>query len=196
MDGHLKTILEGISKLASDKVLAEDELASLQSILVKLLSHFKDLEHVFSLILDMMHGNSRGIVNMHILDMATRNGYVHDPTTIQLLFEISQALHSDTDLVNMKNDANQQQARFISRFVRMVDHGVEYERHLAFLMECRGALSNIIELKINEHVLSVCSKLIETAKLCLNAKDKYLTSTISFLDKNLPAAAVSSSIAI
>ncbi|KAG4127128.1 hypothetical protein ERO13_D10G199632v2 [Gossypium hirsutum] len=75
------------------------------------------------------------------------NGYVHDPTTIQLLFEISQALHSDTDLVNMKNDANQQQARFISRFVRMVDHGVEYERHLAFLMECRGALSNIIELK-------------------------------------------------
>ncbi|KAG4127138.1 hypothetical protein ERO13_D10G199632v2 [Gossypium hirsutum] len=121
----------------------------------------------------MMHGNSRGIVNMHILDMATRNGYVHDPTTIQLLFEISQALHSDTDLVNMKNDANQQQARFISRFVRMVDHGVEYERHLAFLMECRGALSNIIELK-----------------------DKYLTSTISFLDKNLPAAAVSSSIAI
>ncbi|TYG57124.1 hypothetical protein ES288_D02G083400v1 [Gossypium darwinii] len=196
MDGHLKTILEGISKLASDKVLAEDELASLQSILVKLLSHFKDLEHVFSLILDMMHGNSRGIVNMHILDMATRNGYVHDPTTIQLLFEISQALHSDTDLVNMKNDANQQQARFISRFVRMVDYGVEYERHLAFLMECRGALSNIIELKINEHVLSVCSKLIETAKLCLNAKDKYLTSTISFLHKNLPAAAVSSSIAI
>ncbi|KAG4132189.1 hypothetical protein ERO13_D08G017066v2 [Gossypium hirsutum] len=75
------------------------------------------------------------------------NGYVHDPTTIQLLFEISQALHSDTDLVNMKNDANQQQARFISRFVRMVDYGVEYERHLAFLMECRGALSNIIELK-------------------------------------------------
>lgn len=50
-DGHLKTILEGISKLASDKVLAEDELASLQSILVKLLSHFKDLEHVFSLVI-------------------------------------------------------------------------------------------------------------------------------------------------
>nr|KJB13730.1 hypothetical protein B456_002G091400 [Gossypium raimondii] len=201
MDGHLKTILEGISKLASDKVLAEDELASLQSILVKLLSHFKDLEHVFSLnhflqILDMMHGNSRGIVNMHILDMATRNGYVHDPTTIQLLFEISQALNSDTDLVNMKNDDNQQQARLISRFVRMVDHGVEYERHLAFLMECRGALGSIIELKINEHVLSVCSKLIETAKLCLNAKDKYLTSTISFLYKNLSAATVSSSIAI
>lgn len=66
----------------------------------------------------------------------------------------------------------------------------------------RGSLSleacNCIasSFKINEHVFSVCSKLIETAKLCLNAKDKYLTSTISFLDKNLPAAAVSSSIAI
>lgn len=49
-DGHLKTILEGISELASDKVIAEDELAGLQSILVKVLSHFKDLEDVFSLV--------------------------------------------------------------------------------------------------------------------------------------------------
>lgn len=55
-----------------------------------------------------------------MLVLLNRNGYVHDPTTIQLLFEISQALHSDTDLVNMKNDDNQQQARLISRFVRMV----------------------------------------------------------------------------
>ncbi|GMJ05078.1 hypothetical protein like AT1G50730 [Hibiscus trionum] len=159
-DGHLKTILEWVSKLASDKVLTEDELASLQSILVKLLSHFKDLEHVFSLnhflqILDMMHGSSRSIVNMHILDIATRNGHVHDPTSIQLLFEISQALHDDSDVVNMKNDDNQQQARLISRFVRMVDHGVEYERHLAFLVECRGAFGSVIELKILDFGLKI-----------------------------------------
>ncbi|MBA0606684.1 hypothetical protein Godav_019116, partial [Gossypium davidsonii] len=253
-DGHLKTILEGISKLASDKVLAEDELASLQSILVKLLSHFKDLEHVFSLlfvtilhgncptdvlripsntlvvscfrnhflqILDMMHGNSRGIVNMHILDMATRlccilflwfvvegylyfvflkhiqlefylmlvllsrNGYVHDPTTIQLLFEISQALHSDTDLVNMKNDDNQQQARLISRFVRMVDHGVEYERHLAFLMECRGALGSIIELK---EILVHSSNCLATKALKDGKKHTAFVKTcIAFSEITIPS---------
>lgn len=190
MDGHLKTILEGISKLASDKVLAEDELASLQSILVKLLSHFKDLEHVFSLnhflqILDMMHGNSRGIVNMHILDMATRNGYVHDPTTIQLLFEISQALHSDTDLVNMKNDDNQQQARLISRFVRMVDHGVEYERHLAFLMECRGALGSIVELK---EILVHSSNCLATKALKDGKKHTAFVKTcIAFSEITIPS---------
>ncbi|XP_012460986.1 uncharacterized protein LOC105780964 isoform X1 [Gossypium raimondii] len=190
MDGHLKTILEGISKLASDKVLAEDELASLQSILVKLLSHFKDLEHVFSLnhflqILDMMHGNSRGIVNMHILDMATRNGYVHDPTTIQLLFEISQALNSDTDLVNMKNDDNQQQARLISRFVRMVDHGVEYERHLAFLMECRGALGSIIELK---EILVHSSNCLATKALKDGKKHTAFVKTcIAFSEITIPS---------
>ncbi|KAB2044372.1 hypothetical protein ES319_D01G085100v1 [Gossypium barbadense] len=190
MDDHLKTILEGISKLASDKVLAEDELASLQSILVKLLSHFKDLEHVFSLnhflqILDMMHGNSRGIVNMHILDMATRNGYVHDPTTIQLLFEISQALHSDTDLVNMKNDDNQQQARLISRFVRMVDHGVEYERHLAFLMECRWALGSIIELK---EILVHSSNCLATKALKDGKKHTAFVKTcIAFSEITIPS---------
>ncbi|KAG8502780.1 hypothetical protein CXB51_000578 [Gossypium anomalum] len=185
MDGHLNTILEGISKLASDKVLAEDELASLQSILVKLLSHFKDLEHVFSLILDMMHGNSRVIVNMHILDMATRNGYVHDPTTIQLLFEISQALHSDTDLVNMKNDDNQQQARLISRFVRMVDHGVEYERHLAFLMECRGALGSIIELK---EILVHSSNCLATKALKVGKKHTAFVKTcVAFSEITIPS---------
>ncbi|KAL4272836.1 hypothetical protein GQ457_13G002070 [Hibiscus cannabinus] len=190
MDDHLKTILECISKLASDKVLAEDELSSLQSILVKLLSHFKDLEHLFSLnhflpILDMMHGSSRSIVNMHILDMATRNGYIHDPTTIQLLFEISQALHSDTDLVNMKHDDNQQQARLISRFVRMVDHGAAYEQHLAFLVECRGAFGNIIELK---EILVHSSNCLATKALKdgKNHND-FVKSCIAFSEVTIPS---------
>ncbi|XP_039026976.1 VPS35 endosomal protein sorting factor-like isoform X3 [Hibiscus syriacus] len=190
MDGHLKTILEWISKLASDKVLAEDELASLQSILVKLLSHFKNVEHVFSLnhflqILDMMHGSSHSIVNMHILDMATRDGYLHDPTTIQLLFEISQALHSDTDLVNMKNDDNQQQARLISRFVRMVDHGVVYERHLAFLVECRGAFGSIIELK---EILVHSSNCLATKALKDGKKHTgFVKSCIAFSEVTIPS---------
>ncbi|KAK8527201.1 hypothetical protein V6N12_054425 [Hibiscus sabdariffa] len=51
-------------------------------------------------------------------------------------------------------------------------------------------------MQLNEHVLPVCSKLLKTAKSCLNAKDKYLTSTIGFLHKNLHAATVPSSITI
>lgn len=38
-------------------------------------------------------------------------------------------------------------------------------------------------LKTNHNVSLICSKLIETAKLCLNTKDKYLQCTIKFLDR-------------
>ncbi|XP_022733809.1 UPF0505 protein C16orf62 homolog isoform X2 [Durio zibethinus] len=190
MDGHLKTILEGISELACDQVIAEDELAGLQSILVKVLSHFEDLEDVFSLnhflqILDLMHGSSRSIVNMHILDMATRNGYVRDPTSIQLIFEISQELHNDIDIANKKNDDNQQQARLISHFVRMVDHGTEYEQHLAFLVECRGAFSSIIELK---EILVHSSNFLATKALKDGKKHlSFVKSCMAFSEVTIPS---------
>ncbi|XWS11244.1 hypothetical protein CRYUN_Cryun38cG0067500 [Craigia yunnanensis] len=190
MDGHLKTILEGISEIACDKVIAEDEMLGLQSILVKVLSHFKDLEDVFSLnhflqILDLMHGSSHSIVNMHILDMATRNGCVRDPTSIQLLFEISQALHNDTDIANMKNDDNQQQARLISRFVRMVDHGADYEQHLAFIVECRGAFGSIIELK---EILVHSSNCLATKALKDGKKHlSFVKSCIAFSEVTIPS---------
>jgi hypothetical protein len=50
-----------------------------------------------------------------------RNSYIRDPTTIQLLFEISQSLHDDLDFVNVKDDDNQP-AHLISRFVHMVNN--------------------------------------------------------------------------
>lgn len=48
-----------------------------------------------------------------------RNGYIRDPTTVQFLFEISQALHDDENIVNVKDDSNQP-ARLISSFVSLV----------------------------------------------------------------------------
>ncbi|KAJ6423811.1 hypothetical protein OIU84_024728 [Salix udensis] len=152
MDNHLKTILEGISKRACHKEIHEDELESLESILMKLLSHFTDLNDVLALdhfleILDVMFGNPRSNINMHILSMATRTGYLHDLSTIQLLFEISQSLHDVIDFGSMKDDEYQQPLRLISRFVEMVDYGTEMEQHLMFLVECRGAFGSINELK-------------------------------------------------
>lgn len=49
-----------------------------------------------------------------------RDGRINDPTTIQLLFEICQALHDGIDFANLKDDDYQQPARLISRFVLMV----------------------------------------------------------------------------
>ncbi|KAJ6298485.1 hypothetical protein OIU76_019605 [Salix suchowensis] len=152
MDNHLKTILEGISKRSCHKEIHEDELESLESVLMKLLSHFTDLNDVLALdhfleILDVMYGNPRSNINMHILSMATRTGYLHDLSTIQLLFEISQSLHDGIDFGSMKDDEYQQPLRLISRFVEMVDYGTEMEQHLMFLVECRGAFGSINELK-------------------------------------------------
>lgn len=55
-----------------------------------------------------------------MLFLLFRNGSIHDPTTVQILFEICQSLHGGMDFANMKDDDHQQPARMISRFVQMV----------------------------------------------------------------------------
>lgn len=50
----------------------------------------------------------------------SRCGHITDPTSIQLLFEISQTLHDNMEFVNVKDD-NGQVARSVARFVHMVD---------------------------------------------------------------------------
>lgn len=52
--------------------------------------------------------------------LLSRNGYIQDPATIQFLLEISQSLHDGLDLLNMKDNDNQQAVRLISRFVQTV----------------------------------------------------------------------------
>ncbi|KAG5392105.1 hypothetical protein IGI04_022068 [Brassica rapa subsp. trilocularis] len=123
-ENHLDALLNDIVTLARDKFLSEEEQASLQSIILKLLSHFEDLQKVLSLnhfieILDLMSGTSKKSVNMHLLSMGTRNGCICDSTTVQLLFEVSQGLYDATDFVNIKDDDNRQSSHLISRFVEM-----------------------------------------------------------------------------
>lgn len=190
MDNHLKTILEGISKRACHKEIHEDELESLKSILMKLLSHFTDLHDVLALdhfleILDVMYGNPRSNINMHILSMATRTGYLRDLSTIQLLFEISQSLHDVIDFGSMKDDEYQKPLRLISRFVEMVDYGTEMERHLTFLVECRGAFGIINELKETLVHSSNCLaiKALKDGRKHLN----FVKSCIAFSEVTIPS---------
>lgn len=50
-ENHLDALLDDIVTLARDKFLSEEEQASLQSIILKLLSHFEDLQKVLSLVI-------------------------------------------------------------------------------------------------------------------------------------------------
>lgn len=190
MDNHLNTILKGISERACNKEIVDNDVVGLQSILMKLLSHFKDLEDVFASghfleILDVMYGSSRNSIDMQILIMATRNGCINDPTTVQFLFEICQALHDGTDFANLKGDDYQQPARLISRFVLMVDYGAEMERHLTFLVECRGAFGSVNELK---ETLVHSSNHLATKALKDGRKHlSFVKSCIAFSEVTIPS---------
>lgn len=50
--------------------------------------------------------------------LLSRSGHIRDPTSIQLLSEISQALHDNMEFTNKDDDG--QVARSVSRFVHMV----------------------------------------------------------------------------
>ncbi|XP_070033355.1 uncharacterized protein [Nicotiana tomentosiformis] len=152
MNSYLDSIFDGILERTSDDEIGESELSSLQSILLKLLNHFDNLENIlqlnhFNQILSMMQGSSRTLINLRILSIATRNTFVRDPTTIQFLFEVSRSLHDCIDLSNIKDKENNHSAHLISRFIHMVDYGYEGERHLTFLVQCRGAFGSMSEVK-------------------------------------------------
>lgn len=190
MDSYLNTILNSVFERACYEEITENEMASLQSVLVKLLGHVKNLEDIFLLnhfieILDVMCGSSRRIVNMHILDKATRNGCIRDPTMIQFLFEVSQALHDGIDFSNMRNDDNKQSARLISRFVDKVDHGLEMERHLTFLVECRGAFGSINKLK--ETLVHSSNHLAARATKDGRSHINFVKSCLAFCEVTIPA---------
>ncbi|KAK7385975.1 hypothetical protein VNO78_31989 [Psophocarpus tetragonolobus] len=189
MDNHLNTILEGISKRAWNKGVTEDEMPSLQSLVVKILFHFKCLENVFSLdqfpeILDAMYGKSQDVVFLHILNMATRNGPISDLTSIQLLFEISQNLHDNLELTNGRDDDGQV-TRSISRFVHMVDYGADMERHLAFLVDCRGAFGRLNELK--ETLVHTSNSLAIKALKCAQKHLSFVKSCVTFSEVTIPS---------
>ncbi|XP_042519165.1 VPS35 endosomal protein sorting factor-like [Macadamia integrifolia] len=193
MGNYLTIILDGISDRACNKGVAENELGSLQTIFIKLLSHFEDLNDVLALnhfveILDVMYGSTRNIVNTHILNKATRNGYIRDPTTVQLLFEISQALHDGIDFSSIKDDDNQQPVHLISRFVQMVDFGAEMENHLSFLVECRGAFGSTNELK--ETLVHSSNYLAVKAMKDAKKHISFLKSCIAFSEVTIPSISV------
>lgn len=77
MNSYLESILDGIFERTLDDEIGENELSSLQSILLKLLNHFDNLEIIlqlnhFNQILSVMPGSSRTIINMQILGIAIR----------------------------------------------------------------------------------------------------------------------------
>ncbi|KAL5548430.1 hypothetical protein UlMin_003661, partial [Ulmus minor] len=147
VDAFVDNILQiKIAIQSGGEATAEDEQVGLQSILVKLLSHYERM---------VVH-----VIQQPYSCFFKYHRRICDPTTIQSLFEISQALHYGVDFLNVK-DADNQPVRLISRFVNMinnfsyaliftflcVDYGSKIEHHLTFLVQCGGAFGSISGLK-------------------------------------------------
>ncbi|XP_042008929.1 VPS35 endosomal protein sorting factor-like [Salvia splendens] len=186
----LNVILDGILERVRDGRIGENDLVILQSVFLKILTHFGDIEKILALnhfidILDMMHGSVRNSINMHILNMATRNGQIQDPIIIEVLLEVAQALYNGLDFSNMRKDEYQHPSRLISRFVYMVDHGIEVESHLRFLAQCRGAFSSINELQ--ENLVHSCNNLAIRAMRNGNSSISFVKSCLAFNEVTIPA---------
>ncbi|KAK9084795.1 hypothetical protein Sjap_025206 [Stephania japonica] len=189
MDSYLAMILDNISRRTCGRDINENELSSLQSIFIKLLAQHNDLDDLFVLkhfveILDVLRGNTRDVVNMHILRKATRNACICEPAMIQFLFETSQALHDGIDISNMRDD-HQQAVRLIIHFVEKVDYGAALERHLTFLLECRGAFGRIKDLK---EALVHCSNCLAVKAIKdANKHSGFVKSCIAFSEVTIPS---------
>ncbi|KAH0987001.1 hypothetical protein GBA52_014178 [Prunus armeniaca] len=165
MDDHLNSILEGISKRACSEEIADDEMATLQSILVKLLSYYKDLEDIFSMvcfsliiflkILDLMYGSSRSIVNMHILDIGIRCLFSY---FIFIFYFIYLMPHLTVIVPSERQTFSE-----LQNFLKLLKLDFSFFFQLAFLVECRGSFGGIRGLKIRQLNLY-----LETAELLGN----------------------------
>ncbi|XP_019193778.1 PREDICTED: UPF0505 protein isoform X1 [Ipomoea nil] len=191
MDSYLNVILDGIFDRASSEEIRDIELTSLQSILMKLLNHFGNIDNILNMnhfidILDAMYGSSRNTVNMKILSIATgENASIRDPTTIQFLFEVSRALHDEINLLSKRDDENREAACLISRFVNMVDYGPEVEHHLEFLLESRGAFGCMNEVK--ETLVHSCNHLAIKSMRNDNKHPSFVKSCVAYCEVTVPS---------
>nr|GLL22561.1 UPF0505 protein isoform X2 [Ipomoea trifida] len=204
MDSYLNVILDGIFDRASSEEIRDIELTSLQSILMKLLNHFGNIDNILNMnhfidILDVMYGSSRNTVNMKILSIATgyymnihrgtllssENASIRDPTTIQFLFEVSRALHDEINLLSKRDDENREAASLISRFLNMVDYGPEVEHHLEFLLESRGAFGCMNEVK--ETLVHSCNHLAIKSMRNDNRHPSFVKSCVAYCEVTVPS---------
>lgn len=152
MEDQLNMILDDISEHVRGIVVNDAELASLESIILKMISHFTDLTYVLSLdhfvyIVDVLYGSTRVSVCKHILTHISKSSQrIGDPVTRQFVFEVSKVLHDSIDSLSGEDDCKQI-ADTVKHFVQLVDFGGDLEQHLSFLIDCRATFSKMDLLK-------------------------------------------------
>ncbi|XP_057871562.1 uncharacterized protein LOC131077967 isoform X1 [Cryptomeria japonica] len=152
MENELGIVLDNIFDHVKRTGINDTELVSLESVILKLISHFTDITCILSLdhfvdILDVLYGSTRVSVYKNILIHISRNNQtVQDPVTRKILFDVCKVLHDSIDSLTSDDDCRQI-AHLVTRFVQLVDFAGDSEKHLSFLIDCRATFGKMDPLK-------------------------------------------------
>jgi hypothetical protein len=162
--------------------VSDEVLLSLESIIFKLVTHYRDLTYLLTLanfmdILDLLYGDARISVYKRMLaGVSRRQQLVNDPVTRHFVFEASKVLHDSLDSLSSDDD-RRQITILITSFVQLVDFGPEIEQHLAFLVDCRGTFADMDALRVT--VVHACNRLAMTTLKMV--KGSHTKRTVNFV---------------
>ncbi|KAF3791529.1 UPF0505 protein [Nymphaea thermarum] len=157
MGSHLNMILDEISVRAEKNKFTEKEITCIESIMLKLVNHFTELEDLISCI--------------------------HEPAEIQYLFQISRTLYDKMERSSFDND---QYDSLIARFIQLVDFGSDVEEHLNFLIDCRAAFGRTDQL-LDTIIHSCNCLAVRAMKVAGNQSVGFVKACLAFTEVTVPA---------
>ncbi|KAG6551128.1 hypothetical protein Mapa_007363 [Marchantia paleacea] len=194
-EAELLIILRDIMRHMKKGEVNDGVLASLESIVFKLVTHYTDLSHVLQLahfvdILDVFYGDTRISVYKRILSSISRsNKQVRDPVTRHAVFEAARVLHDSLDSLSSDDD-RRQITRLIVRYVQLVNFDRDLEQHLAFLVDCRGTFADMDPLRVT--VIHASNRLaMTTLKMVKGSHNKrtrdFVKACVTFNEITIPS---------
>ncbi|BBN15294.1 VPS35 endosomal protein-sorting factor-like [Marchantia polymorpha subsp. ruderalis] len=194
-EAEILIILRDIMRHVKKGEVNDGVLASLESIVFKLVTHYTDLSHVLQLdhfvdILDVFYGDTRISVYKRILSSISRsNKQVRDPVTRHAVFEAARVLHDSLDSLSSDDD-RRQITRLIVRYVQLVDFDRDLEQHLAFLVDCRGTFADMDPLRVT--VIHASNRLaMTTLKMVKGSHNKrtrdFVKACVTFNEITIPS---------
>ncbi|XP_046994763.1 VPS35 endosomal protein-sorting factor-like isoform X1 [Schistocerca americana] len=147
---EVNTFLGDIIRHMTPDRAYEQHYSQLQSVVDKILLHTQDFETLFTMdkflpLLDMFQKESVKVaVCKSIMDSFATNHQesTNDPVITNALMFVCRVMHDSVNALTVE-DEKRQIGNLISRFVKKVDYGRDFEQQLSFYVEARSAFTNL-----------------------------------------------------
>lgn len=147
------------------------------------------LKHLLPL-LDLFRGDTQTEVNKLLLHAFVRaQEPVRDEATREALFSVARTVHDSMHALSF-SDERREIGALLAAFMRLLDFGRDFERHLAFLADARRALADLDAVRA-ELVRQACALVVRTVKRVGGAPSKetaaFVRACLAFVYITLPA---------